>query len=180
MAVDTDSAPDKLRIKIYVLAIREIIRKMYFHIKYTFLAQMCNNINHISHDVSRTASIGPFKPSQYKTISVNQAHAVQFPPSFARYHARDICIVSTSQVRAKKKKREKRGKKKRIPPLKWHVLNERNFLLFPGRLILQKHEADRGRDLHAHQLRDVEIRHRRLGHQLEWLPSRHHGRQGSE
>lgn len=65
-------------------------------------------------------------------------------------------------------------------PLKWHVLDERNFLLFPGRPILQKYEADRGRDLHAHKLRDVEIRHRCLGHQLEWLPPRHHSRQGSE
>jgi len=65
-------------------------------------------------------------------------------------------------------------------PFKWHVVDERNFLLFSGRPILQKYEADRGRDLHTHKLRDVEIRHRCLGYQLEWLPPRHHSRQGSE
>lgn len=80
---------------------------MYFHVKCTFLPQMCNNINHIPRDVSRTASIGTFSPSQYKTISVNQAHVVQ-PPRFARYHARDICIVSTSRSAQKKKKRKKK------------------------------------------------------------------------
>jgi len=92
---------------------------------------------------------------------------------FVRYHARDICIVSTSVC--------KKGTPRVRPrPFKWHVLDERNFLLFPGRPILQKHEADRGRDLHAHELCDVEIRHRRLGHQREWLPPRHHSRQGSK
>lgn len=150
---------------------------MYFHVKCTFLPQMCNNINHIPRDVSRTASIGTFSPSRYKTISVNQARVIPTPtPTVGLL---DIALATFASL-ARAGPREKKKEKKRIPPLKWHVLNERNFLLFPGRPILQEHEAERGRDLHAHQFRDVEIRHRRLGYQLKWLPPRHHGRQRSE
>lgn len=59
-------------------------------------------------------------------------------------------------------------------------LNERRFFCFPGRPVLPEHEADRGRDLYAHELRDTEIRHRLVGHPLERLPPRYHRRQGSE
>lgn len=94
----------------YILAICEIIGKMYLHIKCTFLPQMCNGINHIPHGVSRTASIGLFSPSQYKTISVNQARVVQ--PSHVRH---DITLATFASL-ARAGSRKKKGKKKNPSP----------------------------------------------------------------